>query len=179
MMLIIGQVIVSSEVLTEYFRCDRSVCRGACCAAGSGIVPVRADEAQAWESERETIVAQLTPEAGEVAARVGLAERMADGGWTAPLLPDGRCLFAISGADGISCFLQTGGGGKPLSCLLYPVRLEIRPPYEFLRFDRWSACAGAAEAGRRSGTRVFEFVRSGIEACFGKEFYRELARRAG
>ena len=42
----IGDVLVSEEVVTEYFACDYEKCRGACCVIGDGGAPVREEETE-------------------------------------------------------------------------------------------------------------------------------------
>ena len=44
----IGDILVSEEVITEYFACDYEVCRGACCIIGDSGAPME-------ESEPESI----------------------------------------------------------------------------------------------------------------------------
>ncbi len=43
-MIEIGDTIVSSECITEYFCCDLSVCKGVCCIEGDAGAPVTAEE---------------------------------------------------------------------------------------------------------------------------------------
>ena len=40
----IGDILVSSEVLTEYFCCDYETCRGACCLIGDSGAPLLESE---------------------------------------------------------------------------------------------------------------------------------------
>ncbi|MGX8708120.1 MAG: DUF3109 family protein, partial [Bacteroidales bacterium] len=46
----IGDILVSSEVLTEHFCCDYEVCRGACCIIGDSGAPLQ--ESETAELER-------------------------------------------------------------------------------------------------------------------------------
>ena len=40
----VGDVLLSSEVLTECFCCDLSACRGQCCVEGDSGAPLLPDE---------------------------------------------------------------------------------------------------------------------------------------
>ena len=40
----IGDILISEDVVAEYFSCDYGVCRGACCIEGDGGAPVDEDE---------------------------------------------------------------------------------------------------------------------------------------
>ena len=46
----IGDILVSEDVVMEYFACDYAVCRGACCIAGDSGAPL--DEAELEGLER-------------------------------------------------------------------------------------------------------------------------------
>ena len=43
----VGDVLLSSEILTEKFCCDLSVCKGECCVEGDAGAPVTLDEVAA------------------------------------------------------------------------------------------------------------------------------------
>ena len=45
----VGDVLLSSEILTEKFCCDLSVCKGECCVEGDAGAPVTMDEIAAIE----------------------------------------------------------------------------------------------------------------------------------
>ena len=45
----IGDILVSSEVLTEYFCCDYATCRGACCIIGDSGAPLLENETELLE----------------------------------------------------------------------------------------------------------------------------------
>ena len=45
----IGDCLVSSEIITEYFACDYPVCRGACCVIGDSGAPLEDSEPVALE----------------------------------------------------------------------------------------------------------------------------------
>jgi hypothetical protein len=43
-MIIIGQTLVSEELLEEQFVCDLNACKGACCIEGESGAPLEQDE---------------------------------------------------------------------------------------------------------------------------------------
>ena len=47
----IGDVLVSEDVVKEFFACDYAVCRGACCIEGDGGAPVLESELPGLERD--------------------------------------------------------------------------------------------------------------------------------
>ena len=45
----IGDILVSEEVVTEYFACDYEKCRGCCCVHGDSGAPLREEETEELE----------------------------------------------------------------------------------------------------------------------------------
>ena len=43
----IGDILVSEDVVSEFFACDYAVCKGACCIAGDSGAPLEEDEVKA------------------------------------------------------------------------------------------------------------------------------------
>ena len=47
----IGDVLVSEDVVCEFFACDYPVCKGACCIVGDSGAPLEEDELPALERD--------------------------------------------------------------------------------------------------------------------------------
>ena len=56
----IGDILVSEEVVTEFFACDYGACRGACCIEGDSGAPL--DERETETLERENTWRVQTPQ---------------------------------------------------------------------------------------------------------------------
>ena len=54
----IGDILVSEEVVTEFFACDYPVCKGACCIAGDSGAPLEEDELPALERDYPSLCGQ-------------------------------------------------------------------------------------------------------------------------
>ncbi len=113
----IGDILVSSEIVTEFFACDYEVCRGACCVYGDSGAPLAEDEAETLEREYDAYSPLLTPAARARVAEVGFFEIDRDGDMVTPLLGNSEeCVFtrfepiapspAASAAS--SCLAPTG-----------------------------------------------------------------------
>ena len=47
----IGDILVSEDVVTEFFACDYESCRGACCIIGDSGAPVKEEEIDSIERD--------------------------------------------------------------------------------------------------------------------------------
>lgn len=179
----IGDKIVDARIVTEYFACDLSACRGACCVEGSSGAPLEGREAEGLEDALPMLVEELD-ECNLKALEGGVAYRDADGDWVTQLVAGRECAFSYCEAGITYCAVERAwragriGQGKPVSCALYPIRLQKLGAMTRLSYDVWDVCAPARAKGRAEGIRVYEFLRRPIETHFGAEFYVQLQAAA-
>ena len=69
----VGDVLLSSEILTEKFCCDLSVCKGECCIEGDAGAPVTLDEVAEIEECLDTVWGDLSASAQSVIDKQGVA----------------------------------------------------------------------------------------------------------
>ena len=180
----IGDILVSEEVVLEYFACDYAVCKGQCCIVGESGAPLKEEELELLERDYAVYSPLMRPEGRAAVAAKGFFEIDRDGDLVTPLV-DGseECAFCHFGQDG-SCYCaierQFDKGlcrfKKPISCSLYPIRVvELGGGRLGLNLHRWHICAPAYEKGRREGIRVYEFLRGPLTEAFGEEFYSALS----
>ena len=199
----IGDVLVSEEVVTEFFCCDYEKCRGCCCVIGDGGAPMREEEAEELERHYPVYAPLMTPEGREAAEAAGFFEIDREGDVVTPTVKvphrvEG--LTSIPGCDGkvgtagledcAYCLYESGNVmcavercffqgkipfRKPVSCWLYPIRITKMPGGgEALNYHRWSICADAVAKGKKEGIRVYQFLREPLEFLYGKEFWEML-----
>lgn len=199
----IGDVLVSEEVVTEYFACDYEKCRGACCVIGDGGAPVREEETEELERYYPVYAPLMTPEGREAAEAAGFFEIDREGDLVTPTVKTPHRvegLDSIPGSDGTVgtagledcayCLYENGNVlcaiercwfqgkisfRKPISCSLYPIRVTPMPGGgEALNYHRWNICADAVAKGKQEGIRVYQFLREPLEFRYGKEFWEML-----
>ena len=188
----IGDVIVSSEVITEFFACNYAKCKGCCCIIGDSGAPLREEELQPLEDGYPAYSAKMTPEGRAAIDRTGFFDIDRDGDLVTPCVPSvdgspsGACAYMYKGEDGgCRCAIETchlSGGcafRKPISCSLYPIRVtQLAPGREALNLHRWAICRDAFEKGAREGIRVYQFLREPLIARYGASFYQALSAAA-
>ncbi|MDE6872292.1 MAG: DUF3109 family protein [Bacteroidales bacterium] len=186
-MIEIGDCLVSSEILTEYFACDYQKCKGCCCIIGDSGAPLDESEPEAIEKNYH-IFSPLMREQGKSAVLdKGFFEIDMDGDMVTPLvLGSEECAYTCFDEDG-NCFCSMercwfngeGDFRKPISCWLYPIRVSVLSNgMRALNLHRWEICKDAFAKGRKEKVRVYEFLREPIERYFGEDFYLALAETA-
>ena len=183
----IGDILVSEEVLTEYFACDYPVCKGICCVEGDGGAPLEEEETALLEKWYEVYSPLMEDGGREAVRRDGFFTVDRDGDLVTPLdASTGACAFVRRDASGnILCSVELCHAKglfdwrKPSSCSLYPIRLSaLSGGCTALNLHRWSICASAFENGRRQGVKVYQFLERPLKERFGDEFYEALCAAA-
>ena len=183
-MLIVEDKLISEEVMREEFACNLRACRGACCHEGDSGAPLELDELPVLEDIYPSVRPFLTERGRrEIEAR-GLYEFVEET-WTfaAPCIDDAACVYMTRTPEGFAaCGIELAHRAgktdfkKPISCELYPIRVERDDTHDFeaLNYDRWDICSAACALGRKEAVPVFRFVRSAIVRKWGEEFYEQL-----
>jgi len=178
----IGDILVSSEVLTEYFCCDYEVCRGACCIIGDSGAPLLEEETELLERHYPRYSGWMSSAGREKIDQAGFFEVDSDGDLVTPLLHGGEeCAYTCFEDAGCFCAIERAHCAgrcpfvKPISCRLYPIRASVlRNGMTALNLHRWDICRCAFEKGSREGIRVYQFLRTPLISAYGEPFYTEL-----
>ena len=166
-MIIVNDVLVSTDIITEYFSCDIDSCHGLCCEEGNAGAPVTLDEVAYIEEQLDSIWPQMTATAQSVVEKQGVAYSDPEGELVTSICNGRDCCFR--GSKG--CLLKE----RPISCFLYPIREKLLGGNVVaLNYDRWSICKDAILRGRREGIHVYEFLREPLIRRFGQAWYEEL-----
>lgn len=173
----IGDVLVSEDVVLEYFACDYEACKGVCCIEGDAGAPLEEPELPGLERDYPRYCGTMMPSGREAVALNGFFEIDRDGDLVTPLVPgSGVCAFAHFDEGGhCLCAIERCGCVKPRSCSLYPVRVtRFKGGGQALNLHRWEICRQAREKGRREGIRAYQFLRKPLTDAYGEEFYDAL-----
>lgn len=177
----IGDVLISTDIVTECFSCDYSSCRGVCCVEGDSGAPMDilpgTDEASSLKASYKAYEPFLSPEGKSILNKGTYCVTDRDGDTVTPLVPGSEeCAYCHRDrSKGVMCAIEMAGCAKPLSCSLYPIRVSILSGGTIaLNLHRWEICRIAFDKGRREGVRVYEFLRKPLVAAFGEEFYQAL-----
>ena len=179
-MIQIGDKIVSRELFENHFICDLPSCHGNCCIFGDSGAPLEEDEAVVLSNHINEIRPYLRREALRAIDEQGSWVIDDDGDKVTPLIGREECAYVVFN-DGIArCAIEqafeegTISFRKPVSCHLYPIRVNKMGRGIALNYHRWGICEPARIMGKKEGVPVFMFLKDPIERVYGKEFYQEL-----
>lgn len=186
MIIQVGEVILTSEILTEYFCCDLEACKGICCVEGDSGAPLTLDEVGEMENVLDEVWADLSAQAQSLIDRQGVAYTDAEGDLVTSIVQGRDCVFTCYGTDGC-CYCASDKAfregrtawDKPLSCALYPIREKhFRDGSVGLQYHRWDICRPAVEKGRRLNLKLYQFLKAPLVRRFGQAWYDELCEVA-
>lgn len=183
-MIIVQDKLVSDELVEEQFICNLSACKGACCWEGDSGAPLEDAELPILDSIFDRVKPFLSP------AGIRAIEQQGKYVWFdeaeeygTPLVDNGPCAYMTLDAGGTAqCGIEAAyrAGAidfqKPISCHLYPIRVEKNEElgFEALNYHQWDICSAACELGRKEKMPVYRFLREAIVRKYGQEFYEEL-----
>lgn len=177
----IGDILVSEDVVTEYFACDYEACKGVCCIEGDSGAPMEEEEIETVERDYPRFSPLMSPEGREAAESSGFFEVDRDGDIVTPLVKGScECAFCHFGPSGEAlCAIEMAGCRKPVSCSLYPIRVtKLTGGSLALNVHHWEICRPAFEKGRRENVRVYQFLRKPLMDSYGEEFWSALDEAA-
>ena len=177
----IDDILVSEDVVMEYFCCDYPVCRGICCIEGDGGAPVDESELEGLERDYLTYSPLMLQSGRDTVDLQGFFEIDRDGDIVTPLVPGSEaCAYAHFDQNGnCLCAIEKCGCRTPPSCSLYPLRVtKLTGGGLALNVHHWDICKPAFEKGRKEGVRVYEFLKKPLIDNYGEEFYSALEQAA-
>ncbi|MBR1462130.1 MAG: DUF3109 family protein [Prevotella sp.] len=188
----VGDVLVSSEILTEHFCCDLAQCKGQCCVEGDAGAPVTLDEVMEIENVLDEVWSGLSASAQAVIDKQGVAYTDQEGDLVTSIVNGKDCVFTCygdiedSGEAGMIrncclCALEKAHRNgktdfcKPISCALYPIRVkEFSNGLVGLNYNKWDICRCAREKGSLLQLPLYRFLKNPLTQRFGESWYKEL-----
>lgn len=181
-MIIIDHFVLDDELFDEYFACDLNACKGACCVEGASGAPLEKEEADELRKHIHKILPYVDEAGKESISKYGVAVRDEDGELVTPLVSkNGACAYAIKNEKGITvCAIEKLHKEKiipvqkPVSCHLYPIRVEKKGGKEFLHYHRWNICKPACKCGKNLKMPLVSFLKNALIRKYGRTFYQQI-----
>lgn len=183
-MLIVKDILVSDDIVEEQFVCNLEACKGACCWEGDWGAPLEPAELDILKEIQDLVAPYLSDE-----SRIALNQKGPYTYYDEPqeygtsLLENGACVYMIYDDQGIAkCGIEQAyldqkiDFKKPISCHLYPIRVNKNQEvgFEALNYDRWDICSAACQLGKELQLPLYRFVKDAIIRKYGEAFYQEL-----
>jgi hypothetical protein len=183
-MIAIGNALVSEDLLEKKFVCDLNACKGACCVEGESGAPLEADELEILASIWDKVKPYVPADGVKAIEKQGTHVIDSDGDLTTPLMKGKHCAYTYFENGFALCAIEKAHKEgkikykKPISCHLYPVRIEKTKVYDSVNYHKWDICKPACKCGAKLDVPVFKFVKDGLVRKYGKKWYAELERAA-
>ena len=181
----VGDVLLSPDIITEYFCCDYEKCKGACCIEGDAGAPVTLEEISEIENSLDDVWDELSASAQTVIDKQGVAYSDRDGDLVTSIVGGRDCVFTCYENGSCLCALEKAfiqgktTFCKPISCSLYPIReKQFSNGMIGLNYHRWEVCKDAVIKGKNNNIRVYEFLKEPLTRRFGSPWYEELQELA-
>ncbi len=179
-MIQIEDKIVSKDLFDQHFICDLRKCEGNCCVFGDSGAPLEDDEVEILEKHLKDIKPFMRPEGLSAVNRLGSWVIDRDGDKVTPLVGDEECAYVVFEDDIAWCAIERAYKEglvpfqKPVSCHLYPIRVNRLKNGVALNYHQWSICEPARILGKKEGVPVFRFLKEAITRVYGQAFYDEM-----
>jgi len=181
----LGKTIVSEDILEKEFVCNLHACKGACCIEGEAGAPLTNEETVQLESLYPKVKPFLRKEGINAIESQGTHIISPLGELETPLVEGKECAYVTFTDSGIaSCGIEDAFNAgaidfrKPISCHLYPVRVQDYSEFAAVNYHKWPICDDACSLGAELGVPVYKFVKDALIRKFGKDWYSELEKVA-
>jgi len=181
----LGKTIVSEDIIEKDFVCNLSACGGACCVDGDAGAPLDKEEAKILEDLYPKIKPFLRKEGIAVIEKKGTSVTSEWGELETPLINNADCAYVIyDGKKSTLCGIEEAYNSgaidwkKPVSCQLYPIRVNNYSEFSAVNYHKWEICDAACTLGKELQVPVYKFVKQGLVRKFGQNWYDELEKIA-
>ena len=180
----LGKTIVSEEIIEKDFVCNLSACKGACCIDGEAGAPLEEEELKILMDIYPKVKPFLRPEGIKAIKEQGLFITL-DGEFETPLIDGKDCAYVTFDSKGIAqCGIEEAYNQgeitfkKPISCHLYPIRVQDYSEFAAVNYHKWEICDDACTLGKELQVPVYKFVKQALIRKFGEDWYKELEKFA-
>ncbi|MBP8903741.1 MAG: DUF3109 family protein [Paludibacteraceae bacterium] len=180
-MLQIDNTVISLDLLEERFVCDLVSCKGACCIEGDSGAPLEDNEIEIIEELMPLIWDDLSDVSKKVIEKQGVFYIDEDNEPVTSIVSGRECVFTFTDENGIcKCAIEKAYREgktdfyKPISCHLYPVRLQKYKSFTAVNFHKWNICDCALVLGSKLKVPAYVFLKEPLVRKFGKEWYEQL-----
>ena len=190
-MFAVDHVLVSDALLDAPFACHLGSCLGACCVHGDRGAPLEPEERAELDAVLPVVRERLRPEALAQIDAHGTWEGDEAEGYGTQTVKGRECVFVTFERGVAICAIQKAfregkvAWEKPLSCHLYPLRVETYgegpDAIEVLNYEQIELCRPAVRHGGRTGVQLGDFVAAPLARRYGdawaEKFRAALAQR--
>ena len=183
-MIIVGNAVLSDDVKENFFVCNLKKCKGACCVEGDSGAPLEKEELAILDEIYEDVKPYLTKEGIREIEKNGKYTTDEDNDYVTPIINGRECVYAIRDKKGtLKCGIEQAHQAgktsfkKPISCHLYPLRIDKYDNYDAVNYHRWYICNPACDLGRELGVPLYKFLKEPLIRKYGEDWYHDLVEQ--
>jgi hypothetical protein len=182
--------IVSEDIIAKDFVCNLNACKGACCVEGEAGAPLLNEETEILKEIYPKVKPFLRKEGIAAIEEQGVYVTSKQSELETPLVKGKECAYATFTKNGVAgCGIEEAynageieaiapGFKKPISCHLYPVRVQDYSAFAAVNYHRWPICSDACILGKELSVPVYKFIKEALIRRFGEGWYLELDKIA-
>ncbi len=184
----LGKTVVSEDIIEKEFVCNLNACKGSCCVEGEAGAPLSQEEIKILQDIYPKVKPFLRKEGIKAIEEQGVFIATERSELETPLIKGKECAYMTFSEKGIAtCGIEDAyqegeidaiaiGFKKPISCHLYPVRVQNYNSFAAVNYHKWPICADACTLGKELSIPVFRFVKEALIRRFGEGWYLELEK---
>ncbi len=183
-MIQLGKTIISEDIIEKDFVCNLSACKGACCVDGDAGAPLEESELKILMDIYPKVKPFLRKEGIEAIEEQGLFTT-SNGEYETTLIDNKDCAYVFFDEKNVAqCGIEEAYNQgeitwkKPLSCHLYPIRVQDYSEFSAVNYHKWEICDDACTLGKELQVPVYKFVKQALVRKFGEDWYAELEKVA-
>ncbi len=148
---------------------------------GTGGAPVEDREVEVLESIYEEVKPFMVEQGIKGVEEQGKWVFGEDGEKETPLVRGKECVYVFFDENKTAkCAIEAAYRAgkiefkKPISCELYPVRVQSYPEFEAVNYHKWNICEPACECGQKLKVPVYKFLKEPLQKKYGVDWYKAL-----
>lgn len=184
-MIQIGKTIVSEDIIEKEFICNLAACKGQCCIDGDAGAPLEEKELEIMKAIFPKVKPFLRKEGLLAIEEHGIYTINKDGEYETTLIDNKDCAYVIFDKKNVAlCAIEEAYNQgeiewkKPVSCHLYPVRVQEYSEFAAVNYDSWEICDDACALGKELKVPTYKFVKEALIRKFGEDWYAKLEKVA-
>ena len=178
---LIRKLAILAKIETTYGVSSVPAAINAMIGKNPSFTPLEADEVEKIKEILPLIWNDLTPQSQAIIEAQGVSYIDEDGEPVTSIVNGRECVFTYTDESGIcKCAIEKAFREgktdfyKPISCHLYPIRLQRYNDFTAVNYHRWSICKCARTLGSKANVRVYEFLKEPLIRRFGNEWYEQV-----
>jgi len=180
----LDNTILSDDLFTTDFVCNLKKCKGICCVEGDSGAPLEKDELAILEDIYDKIKPFLTQTGIEAIENEHAGQKYVideDGDYVTPLVKGQECAYVVFEENGCTkCGIEKAFEAgvinyqKPISCHLYPIRIQEYKTFTAVNYNEWFICSDACSLGKELKVNVIDFLKEPLIRKFGQDWYEKV-----